>query len=176
MFQVINDNETDKTLKTITGYKEKVEFLRAKAIGRLIDEVALSFMNRESEILSGRFDKALISEIDNNKTLKEIKSISKEKAYSSRKVIEIESAGFEVLSGLLEAFVSAVQDIALKGKKSSPKSQTLLKLIPTQFLGSKRQPDKNLYDRMIKLTDFISGMTDSYAVSLYKKISGISLP
>ena len=73
-------------------------------------------------------------------------------------------------------FVSAVQDIALRGKKSSPKSQTLLKLLPSQCLGSKREPDKNLYDRMIKLTDFVSGMTDSFAVSLYKKISGISLP
>jgi dGTPase len=175
--QLTGAGDIDKRLKAISGEKEKIEYLRARAIGSLLEDVAACFMDSESDILSGCFDKALISQVESKNVLKEIIRISKEKAYSSRKVVEIESAGYEVLGGLLETFVNAAQDIALKGeKRASPRSETLLKLIPDQFLGMHRRPDKNLYDRTIKLTDFVSGMTDSYAVSLYKKISGISLP
>jgi dGTPase len=50
------------------------------------------------------------------------------------------------------------------------------KLLPKQFLGSGDKPEKDLYSRLLNITDFISGMTDSFAVSLYRKIKGISIP
>jgi dGTPase len=51
-----------------------------------------------------------------------------------------------------------------------------LRLVPEQFIGPGREPVQDAYQRLLLLTDFVSGMTDSYAVSLYKKVTGISLP
>jgi dGTPase len=56
------------------------------------------------------------------------------------------------------------------------RSKKLLRLVPGQFLGPKGQPDEDAGLRLMKMLDFVSGMTDSYAVSLYKKVRGISLP
>jgi dGTPase len=52
----------------------------------------------------------------------------------------------------------------------------LIRLIPEQFIGNERVPSPDAYQRLLLLTDFVSGMTDSYAVTLYKKVTGISLP
>ena len=63
----------------------------------------------------------------------------------------------------------------LKGKHSF-KNKNLLKLIPNQFLQNNGRPHDDLYIRLLNITDFVSGMTDTYAVSLFRKIRGISLP
>ena len=126
--------------------------------------------------MTGQYDKDIISDIDNHDNLKKIKTLSKEKAYSSRKVIEIEAAGFHVLARLLQIFLVAIENIATKGDtRASYKSLKLLQLIPKQFLGKNGFPDSDKYTRIIKITDFVSGMTDSYAVTLYKKLTGISI-
>ncbi|MCA9379338.1 deoxyguanosinetriphosphate triphosphohydrolase, partial [Candidatus Dojkabacteria bacterium] len=78
--------------------------------------------------------------------------------------------------GLLKAFLLAANNVAEKGDEATTKSQLILSLVPDQFLGTDHKPDKNPYIRTIKITDFVSGMTDSFAVSLYKKLMGISLP
>ena len=88
----------------------------------------------------------------------------------------MEAAGFEVLGGLLEAFVTTVNDIAVRGGQASPKSRMLIHLVPEQFLGPGRVPHVDLYRRVLAVTDFVSGMTDSYAVALFKKLTGMSLP
>jgi dGTPase len=60
--------------------------------------------------------------------------------------------------------------------QATAKSCMTTRLIPEQFVGPNRVPFSNAYTRLLRLTDYISGMTDSYAVSLYKQITGISLP
>ncbi|RJQ38144.1 MAG: deoxyguanosinetriphosphate triphosphohydrolase [Nitrospiraceae bacterium] len=173
---IINNSEVEDKLKEISGEKEKIEYLRAKAINKLITEVSDSFKRNEDAILQGEFKEALISKIDSKANLNKIIEISQKKVYSSRNVLEIEAAGFGVLGGLLEEFVSAVEDVARKGDRASQKSKKLLSLVPAQFLEEENKPCKELYVRLLQLIDFIAGMTDSYAVSLYKKISGISIP
>jgi dGTPase len=68
-------------------------------------------------------------------------------------------------AGLLEAFITTVNDIAANGSRASPKSRMLIHLIPEPFAGPGRQPVADLYRRVLAITDFVSGMTDSYAVS-----------
>ena len=72
-------------------------------------------------------------------------------------------------------FVEAVNEVALKVKPHL-KSKKLLQLMPPQFLGEDGKPDPDPYLRLIKVTDFVCGMTDGFAVSTFKKIRGISLP
>ena len=170
------DSKGVEQLDKIKAEKEKIEYLRAKTINSLIFQVTDKFMEYHDEIMSGKFDDSLISRINTPELVKQMKDISSKKAYCARNVLEIEAAGFQVLGDLVEYFVVSANDVAKKGESASERSKKLLQLVPPQFLGDNREPDKELYSRILKITDFVSGMTDSYAVSLYKKISGISLP
>ncbi|MHB1685961.1 MAG: deoxyguanosinetriphosphate triphosphohydrolase [Ignavibacteriaceae bacterium] len=153
---------------------DKIGYLRAKAISNLVNQLAESFLNEEKNILSGKFETDLISILPSNKFLETIEKISIKKIYSYESVVEREAAGYEVLGGLLDAFINSVNEAS--EKNISPKSKTLLKLLPNQFGGSEGKPEKDLYLRLLSVIDFVSGMTDSFAVSLFRKIKGISLP
>lgn len=90
--------------------------------------------------------------------------------------VEVQAAGFQVIGELLERFIESLDDLAEQGDQADARSQMLSHLIPAQFKGDREGLSPNLYLRLLQLTDYISGMTDSYAVSTYKKITGISLP
>lgn len=163
-------------LNRISGDKERVEFLRAKVINQAVTEAMSCFLDLEQDILSGRFDEPLLSQIPHRQPMDRLIEIGAERLYCAPEVVEIETAGFEVMSELLERFSQVLDDIAHHGSKATPKSRMMVRLIPEQFIGSKREPAADLYSRLLRLTDFVAGMTDSYAVSTYKKLTGISLP
>ncbi len=152
---------------------DKISYLRAKVISNLVYQLAEAFREEETKILSGNFENDLISIIPSGKQLKKIEEISIANIYSNESVVERESAGYEVLGGLLDTFINAINDTI--NKKNSPKSKTILKLIPKQY-NYDSAFDRNVYNMLLKVIDFVSGMTDSHAVSLYRKIKGISLP
>ncbi len=154
----------------------RVQILRAVAIGCAIDQCAEVFLDHENDLLSGSFDLPLIDAGPVRAAWDYIQSRSVETIYSTPRGVEIEAAGFEVLGGLLDVFVSALNDIAVHGKSASPRSRKLLLLVPVENLGPGRGLDVAPYQRLLKILDFVSGMTDTYAVSLYKKVRGISLP
>jgi dGTPase len=156
----------------IESVKEKVSVLRAMAIRQLIMESVDKFMENEEEILTGSFDQALTDHIPSTPSLKQIQEISFSKIYKSRPVIEREVAGFEVLNGLLETFVPAVMESCFSSKTSWYHS-SLIRLLPPDYQASVQRA-VNVYEAMLILLDFISGMTDSYALSLYRNIKGIS--
>jgi dGTPase len=80
--------------------------------------------------------------------------------------VEIEIAGYKIIGTLLEEFISAViQPENLYRKK-------ILSLLPEQYKTESGQ----LYHKIQSVVDFISGMTDIFALDLYRKINGISLP
>ena len=147
--------------------KENIKYLRANAIHKLILEVKQVFLDYEDELLSGDFDSPLTSKIQSGNKLKELIAITRKNVYEADEVIEVKVAGYEVLGGLLEEFVSAITN------QDSSKSHLVKKLIPN-FNEENEQED--IYRRILNVTDYVSGMTDSYAVSLFKKIKGISLP
>ena len=98
--------------------------------------------------------------------LLEIDEISKARIYNYRTVVEKEIAGYKVMSGLLEEFVPAVME------GSTHYYEKLKKLIPSQFTPENDTP----YSKIQSVLDFVSGMTDLYAVELFRKIKGISFP
>jgi len=177
---------TEELLKPLTGAKpmtgyggrddnDKIGYLRAKAINNVVEEITEAFLDYEKEILDGTFENDLLSVIKSDEPLKIIKDVSVEKIYSYKSVVEREAAGYEVLAGLLDTFIAAVNESA-ESENLSWKNKTILKLLPKQFLGVEGKPVEDLYLRLLKITDFVSGMTDSYAVALFRKIKGISLP
>ncbi len=163
-------------LDQIMRQKEKVEYLRAKAIGNIIDQVHESFIAAEDAILAGEHTDAILNIVPCAEPLRDLRACAEQKVYVAPPVVEVEAAGFEVLGGLLQTFVTTVNDIAEHGARASSKSRMVVHLVPEQFIGPGRNPDADLYRRVLGITDFVSGMTDSYAVTLFKKITGISLP
>ncbi|HRX69774.1 MAG: deoxyguanosinetriphosphate triphosphohydrolase [Candidatus Competibacteraceae bacterium] len=169
-------HRAERKMAHITRSKEKIEYLRAKAIGAIIDQVHQCFMQHEDAILAGALPGELLDIIPAAGAMRALKDCGENQVYVSRPVIEVEAAGFEVLAGLLEAFVMTVNDLAVHGANASPKSRMLVYLMPEQFAGPGRCPVADPYRRALAITDFVSGMTDSYAVTLFKKLTGMSLP
>lgn len=157
------------TFARIRDDNESISYLRAKSISALVIASVNEFLTHEAQIIAGDFNSSLIGELEKKtNALKEISEISYQKIYRSRSVLEIEIAGFHVMSELLNIFISA----ALKQKKTSL-DQTILDLIPKQFLGD--IDSKSPYLRVMNVLDHISGMTDAYAIEMYRKLTGIEI-
>ncbi len=159
-------------LDQLNSRQEKIGFLRALAIGDLMDECAALFLDSETEITEGKFNKALADVCPSRKALKDIIDISVEKIYRSRSVVEIEAAGHEVLPGLMEEFLKAGLHV-IENEKSR-KYSNLAMLFPEDILGSLKQGSDH-YTIARLVIDFVSGLTDRHAISLYKKIKGFAV-
>lgn len=160
-------------LSQLNNQAEKIGYLRALAIGDLMDECATLFLDYEKEILEGTFDVALADRCQSSKALKSIIDVSIEKIYRARKVVEIEAAGHEVLPGLMHEFTQAAQ--SLRDKSASRKYANLQKLLPTETVFAIQQHTDNDYHLLRQVIDFISGLTDRHAISLYRKMKGFEV-
>jgi dGTPase len=174
---LISDPERQRPrLENIRDRKDRVEFLRAKVINEAIRQAVECFMDNEAAMLQGRFDEPLLDQLPLRGALAALIDSAAERIYCAPEVVSIQAAGFQVVSDLLERFCQAVDDVADHGARASARSRMLIQLVPEQFIGPNREPARDPYLRLLLLTDFVAGMTDSYAVSLYKKVTGISLP
>lgn len=151
--------------KTITDNNERIAFLRATVINKLVDCISDVFISEYKAIMEGDFNKALISHLPDfeNNALEKCRDFSLKNIYRHPVVVKIELTGFNVIGGLVDDFVQAV----LNPNKTY--SKKLMSLIPEQF---KTEKD-DLYSQLQVVLDYISNMTDLYAVQLYKDLRGI---
>ena len=163
-----------RDLDGMTSRKAALEMLRAMAIGECLSQCTSAFLDREADLLAGKFDTPLTDAIPAAPALGVIQKMSRETIYSTKRGVEIEIAGYEVLGGLLDVFMSAVNDIAAHGDKISNRSKKLASQLPTECVQAAREAGP--YQRLMRMLDFVSGMTDSYAVALYRRVKGIALP
>lgn len=159
-------------LGQLTSLPEKIGYLRALAISDLMEECSTLFLDHENEILQGKFDSALADECNAKAALKEIIRISIDKIYRARTVVEIEASGHEVLPGLLEEFTRTGSLVSQPS--DSAKYRNLQKLLPEETQNTIRLHPADHYLMLRLIIDFISGLTDRHALSLYRKIKGIS--
>ena len=147
---------------------EQIAYLRATIIGNLIKECTRVFMENEESILEGTFEGALIKHIAPplNEAYQQCSKVAVEKIYRSRDVLDIELAGFHVISTLLGLMMDAVQS------PDKAYSELLINRVSSQY--DIKAP--TLYGKIQAVLDYISGMTDVYALDLYRKIKGNSLP
>ena len=152
----------------VSDSNEQIAYLRATVIGILIKECTKVFMDNEGSILDGLFEGALIKHIDAplNDAYKQCTRIAIEKIYRSRDVLDIELAGFHVISTLLELMIDAVQS------PEKAYSQLLINRVSSQY--DIKAP--TLYGRIQAVLDYLSGMTDVFALDLFRKIKGNGLP
>jgi dGTPase len=166
---VIKKNkETEAILKATTDTDAKVSFLRAKSISRLTVSCAAIFLDKENLILRGEYNKALTEDLEPGlqKAWNIIARLSKEKIYNYPSVVEKEVAGYKVMEGLLEVFIPALIN------NDTHYYKKIVNLIPPQF----KSTSTDTYSKIQSILDFVSGMTDLYAVELFRTIKGISFP
>ncbi len=149
---------------------ESIAYLRAKSIGTLIQKATAAFWNNREAILAGTFEKSLADAIPELEApLEKVASISRQKIYNARKVVELEIAGFRIMSGLVEDFVTAA---LTPGDQREKEHQKILELLPSQY---EFDESGSPYRKVMHILDFISGMTDVYALKLYRKLRGIEM-
>ena len=155
-------------MEKVTDNNEKIAYLRSSVIGTLIDSCTRVFCDNEQAILAGEFDGALIKHIEPHKrdAYNQCAKLSVERIYRSQDVLDIELAGYKIIYVLLEELMQAVFN------PDKVYSRQLLQRIPQQY--DVYSPDT--YTRILSILDYISGMTDVYALDLYQKITGMSLP
>ena len=169
-------NKYFRRLSAIKGDQQKIEFLRSKVINEAIGQVKSCFLDNEKKILIGQFDRPLIKEIPNYQALSRLREFARQKIYVAPEVLEIDVVGFRIIRELLDQFIPALDDVVARNTDAQALHKILCKMLPQQFVGDKiLTPEKNHYLRLLKLTDFIAGMTDSYALTLYQKLTGIFL-
>lgn len=165
-------------LPTIQSNSDKLSYLRAKAIGSLVTQAVETFMANEKHILAGEYHQALCEDIPSAEALSALTHYAAQHIYSGSAVVETEIAGFRILGDLLEMLCEAAEDVAdSQYHRRRPKAYNnmLINLLPTRFIGEGRKFDADCYQRTLKIVDYVSGMTDSYAVSLHKRLHGIGL-
>ncbi len=157
-----------KTLGIVNDTNEQTAYLRSSVIGLLIKECTQVFLENEARILDGTFEGCLIRQISPvpAAAYRRCAEVSLEKIYRSRDVLDIELAGFRIISTLLELMIDAVRS------PEKAYSQLLINRVSTQY--NIKAPA--LYERIQAVLDYISGMTDVFALDLYRKINGNSLP
>lgn len=171
--RIIGTSFSEEKLARIPSLNEKLGTLRAMAINRLINECAEVFCENEAAILEGSFDEALTAKVPSSTTLKEIIKLSVTDIYQSKQVLEREAGGYEVIENLVSYFSLAAYH--LQSGQKLHKHQSVFKLLPEVY---KLQLKKELttYELLQVVIDFVSGLTDSHAVRLYKTIKGYRLP
>jgi dGTPase len=161
---------TKEVLQKIGDNNEAISYLRAKCINGLVNRAADVFFENMDAILTGTFNSTLVDMVEKScPYLKTINDISISKIYNHPSVIEVELAGYNVMSEILSVFVTAVLH-----EERTPLEKKCLHLIPAQYNLSK--DDVSPYEKTMGVLDFVSGMTDGYATELYRKMKGIDIP
>lgn len=152
----------------VTDHNEQIAYLRSKVIGILIDECADAFIQHEAEILNGTFTESLIKHTSDHcrQAYTQCSKVAKEKIYRSRDVLDIELAGFRIINTLIELMINAATH------PENAYSRLLIDRVSNQY----DMHSPTLYGKIQAVFDYLSGMTDVYALDLYRKINGNSLP
>ncbi len=155
----------NRIYQEVTDTNERIAFLRATAINRLVKEVSTIFVQREEEIRAGVFKGSLVDYL--HPTLKaamdQCRKLSVKAIYNHPEVVKIELTGFHILGTLMEEFIRAVL------APDTHYHRKLQSLLPDQF----KPQFTDSYSKIQSVLDFISGMTDLYAMQLYKDLRGI---
>lgn len=154
-----------KNYSELTTRPERVGYLRALAIGTLIDEAAETFMENEEAILKGAFAKALLDKSKYEAQIADILAISISNIYQSPEVVEKEIAGYEVLSSLLDARCNAI------GENVTHYDKLIIKLFDEVVIDE----GGLLYTQLMQVCNAISIMTDGKSLRIFQKLRGLSI-
>ncbi|MCF6212623.1 MAG: deoxyguanosinetriphosphate triphosphohydrolase [Flavobacteriaceae bacterium] len=166
LINLVRDSIDTKKYYALPNKSSRLSYLRALAIGALINEATKQFLDNEAAILKGVFDRALLDKCKYEAQINDIIKISIAKIYKSKEVVEKEISGYRVIADLLDCFSKAA--INKLNKTQTNYDKLLLQLMPDQFKEKITSP----YQTLISTCGFVASLSDSQALLLHKKISG----
>jgi dGTPase len=166
LIKLVKDSIDSGKYKTLTTKEDRISYLRALAIGSLINDAVRVFVENEEAILAGKFPYALTDKSKYKAQMDDIIKLSVKNIYQSREVIEKELVGYQIIQTLLDKFITAFNN-KFEGKTSNYDS-LILKMLPEKFIEDK----DDLYKRLLHICHYVSLLTDGNALELYETING----
>jgi len=160
--------QLEEARRALPGRNDRLDragWLRARAIDTLIHELAGAFMSQQDGILECTFDDELKRSIPHAAELQAVEQVCREQCYGARDVLKMELAGAEAIQGLLDCFVTALLSPGtLRGEHQRALRSMVISDTDTR------------YEQLVRITDHVAGMTDNYAVRLYRELRGMRYP
>ena len=160
--------EVQQGLRLIADPNEQTAYLRSKVINLLVEEAAAIFLDAEQALLSGTFEGSLIHHLSprTKAAYEACSQTAYARIYRAREVVDVELAGHRIFTALLDQLLEA------QLHPDYQYSRTLLSRVSSQY----EMERPTMYGRIQSALDYISGMTDIYALDLYRRITGMNLP
>jgi dGTPase len=165
LIKLVKDTIDAAKYQTLTTKEDRISYLRALAIGNLINDAVSVFIENEEAILKGEFHFALTDKSKYKAQMDDIIKLSVKNIYQSREVIEKELSGYQIINNLLDKFITAYNN-TYDGKATNY-DKLLMKILPEKHHLKK----ESLYDRLLHICHFISMLTDGKAVELNKIVT-----
>lgn len=168
-FEPDHQERLKDTFAYVTDVNEQIVYLRSCVINSLEHACVRIFIEHEADIMAGTFEGSLIQHLPEPMltAYRRCEEMARRRIYCHHDVLDVELAGYRIIYTLLELFM----DAAVLNPHHAY-GQLLLSRVSSQY----QMNAPHLYDRVMAVLDYISGMTDVYALDLYRKINGNSLP
>ncbi|MGL5111913.1 MAG: deoxyguanosinetriphosphate triphosphohydrolase [Flavobacterium sp.] len=166
LIKLVKDSIDTSKYKTLSTKEDRISYLRALAIGSLINDAVKVFIENEKSILEGNFPFAIMDKSKYKAQMDDIISISVKNIYQSREVIEKELVGYQIIQTLLDKFI-----VAFNNKSEGCASNydgLILSMLPEKHHLVK----ENLYERLLHICHYISMLTDGNALKIYETLQG----
>ncbi|MGB0769804.1 MAG: deoxyguanosinetriphosphate triphosphohydrolase [Flavobacteriaceae bacterium] len=168
LINLVRDSIQTKKYNALPTTQARVSYLRALAIGTLIDDAVAIFIKNETAILNGTFDVSLLEKSKYQAQINDIIKLSIERIYNAKEVIDKEISGFEIINELLLRFTTAVNNY--HENKASSYDNLLMKSLPEDM----ELQHQKLYKRLMGVCSVVASYSDSKAVLMYKKLKGLT--
>ena len=166
LIKLVKDTIDSKKYHQLEFKTDRLSYLRALAIGTLINEALAVFLANEDAILNGEYPHSLLDKCKYEAQINDIIKISVDKIYKSREVVEKELVGYSIIATLLDVFVGATN------RKFENTLTNYDKLVLNLLPESLQKPKETLYLRVLTMCGYVASLTDGFALQLYKKIKG----
>jgi len=169
LINLVRDNINTKKYHNLKNTKDRISYLRALAIGNLVNEAVKIFIKNEEAILKGTFHISLLEKCKYEAQIHDILKLSVERIYQSKDVVEKEIAGYKIIGDLLDVFIKAINNTY--NNEASNYDKLILLLLPDKY----KEISDDLYTRILNICNLIANFSDGNAILLHKKIKGIDL-
>lgn len=158
---------TADTALTYDDAHERTGYLRATSIGALVTQCAEVFAANAPRLLDGESLGPLVKLCPAAASVRELETLARTKCYQNPEVLEREAAGYNAIHGLLERFIPPLLDAPKRGSFESRMAALIRQRAAITDAMS-------TYEKVLRALDYISGMTDSYAIASFRRLSGVT--
>jgi dGTPase len=169
LIKLVQKSIDSKKYNELQTKEDRISYLRALAIGSLINDAVSVFMDNETAILKGEFSVSLMDKSQYKAQISDIIEISVKNIYQSKEVIEKEIIGYKVIHTLLDVFIQAYINTSTNSGTNFDK--LIMNILPEKYKGNKT----TMYDKLLNICQFVSLLTDGKAIEIYKIINATKI-